>query len=240
MGNETQERRGLKKKVLELLNSDDFEGALGVLYRLNARKVVNPLFLFLCSGNEQTKWRAVTAMGSIVGRLADEDIESARVIIRRLMWNLNDESGGIAWGAPEAMGEILANNRNLAEEYSSILVSYAREDGNFQENELMQRGVLWGIGRLCQVRPELLQKSGRYIIPFLRSGDAAARGLAAWIMGYLRLEESLADLKKILKDQSEFLLYLDRRLVRKSAGQLAKEALRKIEQPPPAEEDTKA
>jgi hypothetical protein len=46
-------------------------------------------------------------MGEVMAHLADKDMESARVIMRRLMWSLNDESGGIGWGAPEAMGEIV-------------------------------------------------------------------------------------------------------------------------------------
>jgi len=40
--------------------------------------------------------------------------------MRRLMWNLNDESGGIGWGNPEAMGEILACHEALANEYAPI------------------------------------------------------------------------------------------------------------------------
>ena len=61
-------------------------------------------------------------MGALVFSLAEQDMESARVVMRRLMWNLNDESGGIGWGSPEAMGEIMARHSGLAEEYSKISV----------------------------------------------------------------------------------------------------------------------
>ena len=228
MSESREKGRALKSRVLELLEYEDFDKALDELCGLKARQVVNPLFSFLCSGDDRRKWRAVTAMGSVVGRLANKDMESARVIVRRLIWNMNDESGGIGWGAPEAMGEILAGHKTLALEYSNILMSYAREDGNFQEHELMQRGVLWGIGRLCQFRPELLKKAGHHILPYLRSRDAAARGLAAWIAGSLGLEEAFAGLKMIAKDESVFLLYLDRRLVERSVGRMAEEALEKL------------
>ncbi len=63
-------------------------------------------------------------MGRVAADLADRDMESARVVVRRLMWNLNDESGGIGWGSPEAMGEIMACHEGLAEEYSCILISF--------------------------------------------------------------------------------------------------------------------
>ncbi len=176
----------MKRKVLELLKSVNFEQALRELCRLPARRVVNPLFSFLYNRDEGIKWRAVTAMGAVVSKLAVHDLESGRVIIRRLMWNLNDESGGIGWGSPEALGEILANSETLAEEYSRMLISYARTDGNYQEHKLMQRGVLWGIERLSQVRPELVKDVEPYIKPYLKSQDACLRELAAGIIEHLQ------------------------------------------------------
>jgi len=127
MGHARRGGRALKKRVLELLKSADFEKELESLSRLPARRVINPLFPFLYNLDEQIRWRAVIAMGAVVANLADEDMASARVIMRRLMWNLNDESGGIGWGSPEAMGEILACHEALSEEYNRILISYARE-----------------------------------------------------------------------------------------------------------------
>jgi hypothetical protein len=178
--------RALKRKVLELLKSVNFEQALRELCRLPARRVVNPLFSFLYHSDEEIKRRAVTAMGAVTAELASRDPESARVIIRRLMWNLNDESGGIGWGSAEALGEILASSETLAEEYSRILISYARPDGNYQEHKLMQRGILWGIERLSQVRPELVKDVAPYIKPYLKSQDACLRELAAGIIEHLQ------------------------------------------------------
>ncbi|MBW2196206.1 MAG: HEAT repeat domain-containing protein, partial [Deltaproteobacteria bacterium] len=108
-----QSRQNLKRKVLACLQSDNLDETLNELCQLPARQVINPLFSSLLSSKEQTKWRAVTAMGAVVANLAEQDMESARVIMRRLMWSLNDESGGIGWGAPEAMGEIIASHDGL-------------------------------------------------------------------------------------------------------------------------------
>ena len=220
--------RALKAKVYELLTSVDIETALEELCRFPARRVINPLFTFLYNNDEQTRWRAVTAVGSVVSKLADEDAESARVIIRRLMWNLNDESGGIGWGSPEAMGEILASNEALANEYARILISYAREDGNFQEHECMQRGVLWGIGRLSQVRPELVKNAAKSLIQYLKSPDASVRGLAAWIMGLLGVDEALSDLGRLTQDETVIQIYMKRGLIKRRVKELAEEAIRSI------------
>ena len=217
--------RQLKKKIQKLLLQKNLESGLAEIGRLPARKAINPLFSFLCSLDELLKWRAVTAMGEVVDRLADEDIESARVIMRRYMWNLNDESGGIGWGCSEAMGEIMARNENLAQEFWCILISYIRPDGNFLEHEALQRGVLWGVGRLAHARPLLLEDSADYLHPYMQSADPYLRGLAAWAAGALRNKNAAAMLNQLKDDGAELNVYLNWHLKRCSVGELATKAL---------------
>jgi HEAT-like repeat len=227
MGNKSI--RAIKKIVIELLKSPDFEPALKKLLQIPARQAINSLFSFLYHEDPVIKWNTITAMGAVVSNLAKEDMETARVIIRRLMWNLNDESGGIGWGSAEAMGEILASQKVLALEDSPILLSYAREDGNFQEHELMQRGVLWGIGRLCQARPDLLRDTAPpHIVPYLDSADATARGLAAWIIGMLGYGEARSRLEQLRDDENQIQIRMDHDLVKYRVKDLAEEALTKL------------
>jgi hypothetical protein len=218
----------LRHTVLKHLSCADFELALARLCRLPPKRVVNPLFSLLYSRDPETKWKAVTAMGAVVAKLGQEDVESARVIIRRLMWNLNDESGGIGWGSPEAMGEILARHNGLAEEYYRILISYAREDGNFQEQAAVLRGVLWGIARLSQARPDLIKGSAPYLIPYLKARDPELRGLAAWIMGTLDIEEVCPDLEQLATDVEPLTIYRNGGLASYRVGDLATEALQRL------------
>ncbi len=141
--------RKIKKKVYNLLCQNDFTEAIKEINRLPARKVINPLISFLCSIDEKTEHRAAVAIGIITAKLADHDIESARVIMRRLMWSLNDESGGIGWGAPEAMAEIMAGNKKLDDEYRKILISYSEPGKNYLEHDGLQRSVHRGLKRLA-------------------------------------------------------------------------------------------
>lgn len=142
--------RKLKKKVYNLLGQDDFTEAVKEISRFPARKVINPLISSLCSVDEKIKQRAAVAIGIVVANLADHDIESARVIMRRLMWNLNDESGGICWGAPEAMAEIMVRNNKIADEYRKILISYSDPTKNYLEHEGLQKSVRRGLERLAR------------------------------------------------------------------------------------------
>ena len=222
--------KALKKTVIELLKSPDFRPELLNLLRISPKEVVNALFSFLYNEDPAVKWNAVTAMGAFVSDLACRDMEAARVVLRRLMWNLNDESGGIGWGSPEAIGEILAMHDPLAKEYSSILLSYAREDGNFQEHPLMQRGVLWGIGRLVRSRPDLVQEAfWPHIIPFLDSGDPVVRGLAIRVLGLLGLDKTRSRLEGLKADESLVEIYENHALVTYRVKDLAKEALKKLD-----------
>ncbi len=225
MSLDQKSNRPLKKKIQKLLLQEDFEKGLSQIGDIPARKAINPLFSFLCSLDELLKWRAVTAMGEVVTRLADEDLESARVIMRRYMWNLNDESGGIGWGCPEAMGEIMARNENLAAEFWCILISYIRPDGNFLEHEVLQRGVLWGVGRLGHARPQLLKDSADYLIPYLQAKDPYLRGLAAWSCKTLRNKKIDAILNRLTQDSAQLSIFVDGHLMQHSVGQLAREAM---------------
>jgi len=220
-----QTGRQLKEKIRTLLLQQDTESGLAQIGDMPARKAINPLFSFLCSLDELLKWRAVTAMGQVVDRLADTDMESARVIMRRYMWQLNDESGGIGWGCPEAMGEIMARHAKLAKEFWCILISYIRPDGNFLEHEILQRGALWGVGRLAHARPRLLEDSVAYLYPYMKAEDPYLRGLAVWASGPLRNKNTAHELKHLKDDHARLKVFHNGHLKPWSVAELAKCAM---------------
>ena len=150
--------RTFKKEVLKFLEQNDFENNLSDIHKFPTGKLINTLFSFLFSTNKTVKANTITAMGEVVSKIAEDDIESARIIMRRLMLNLNDESGGIGWGAPEAMGEIMARNEKMAEEYYKILISYTPGGGNYLDFEDLQKDVIAGLKRLSAVHPELVEE----------------------------------------------------------------------------------
>ena len=165
--------------------------------------------------------------------LAEEDLEAARIIMRRFLWSLNDESGGIGWGAPEAMGEIMAENGALAGEYHRILVSYIDENGNPLENDELERGVMWAIGRLARKRPELFLKKTRPILAQLNSPDPVKRGLALRTLlllhkGGLDLGRLATLLGPLLEDQTQIRIFEDGVFVEYKTCRLASELLDRL------------
>ena len=205
-------RRREKQEILALLA--ERQALAVILARLEqwpALAVVNALFSALCRTEEFTRWRGISCMGASVARLACEDMEAARVVMRRFLWSLNDESGGIGWGAPESMAEAMSRHEGLAQEYAHLLLSYLREDGpelfqdgNFLEHPLLQQGVLWGLVRLSGCRRDLLLQlgAGPELLPFVRDDRATARALAALALGRLGQDAALPALQALAADDT--------------------------------------
>jgi len=171
--------RKIKKQVGEILALGSRSQALSRLAQIPDAQLTGHLFSFFYNKDELIKFRSVTAMGELAARIAENCLENARVILRRIMWNLNDESGGIGWGSPEAMGEILSKSPALAREFKSILFSYLDHNGNHIEHEMLQRGVLWGIGTYLGTAPrDMTDITREQLQAHLDSKDPVKRGYA--------------------------------------------------------------
>ena len=149
--------RSFNKEILQFISHKDFEKNLNSLHKFPMKKTINALFSFLSSTDKLVKENAILAMGEIVSKIADSDLESARTIMRRLTWSLNEESGWIGWGSAEVMGEIMARNEKLAEEYHKLLISYISEGENYLLFEKLRKEVILGLKRLSMVRPHFVK-----------------------------------------------------------------------------------
>jgi hypothetical protein len=144
-----------------------------------ASRWVHPVVSLLYSQNETMFRKAVELCGWVVDRLWTENREDARNVIRRLFWSLNEESGGIGWGAAEALGEILARNEAIAKEYGRMLASLLRTQSSFIDHPRILQGILWSVGRVARHFPDSLgSDAGELIAPHLQSPDPQIQCLA--------------------------------------------------------------
>lgn len=182
--------REVRKHVMEALSAQDWRERLATMVDYAPKVMVGPLYACLLDPDETIRWRAVVAFGVTASRLAAKRMEEARGLMRQFMWRLNEESGNIAWGIPEAFGEVLAVQPELATEFHRVLASYIKErpcesGDNYLELCPLRRGVYWGLGRLAQARPELALPAFNDLALALDGDDPASRGLAAWALGPL-------------------------------------------------------
>lgn len=225
--------RKLKREITGKLVADTPDEVLKLLETVPPKQAVTPLISALYSQDPHIRWNAITALGRVVATMAMDDMEHARSIMRRFMWSLNDESGGIGWGAAETMAEAMVHHEGLYEEYARILLSYIREDGNYLEYPPLRRGALWGLGRLGYARPELLRQieSRRYLRDYLHDADAQSRGLAAWAMGALGEREDILELEKLADSTDPVEIYINGRLVSLTCGEVARASVKRLSDP---------
>jgi methylated-DNA-[protein]-cysteine S-methyltransferase len=163
-------RRRRKQRVKTYLQTRDIESLLALLH--NDPNVPSTLVSFLSTRDDLLRWRAIESLGVLAAELANEDIDLVRNIIRRQFWSMNDESGGIAWHSPEAIGEVLTQVPQLIPEYQSILSS-------FSTIYPFEGGVQWALYRIASIRPDLALGDTEQLLRALQSELPTVRGFAA-------------------------------------------------------------
>ena len=187
-------RMGANRALIrEALDAADWRVRLEALTARTPGAFVGPLLSCLARGGTLAG-RAAVALGVCVAAIAEETPEDGRVIMRRFLWHMNEESGNLGWGIPESMAETLARSALLAKEFARVLLSYIRGTGredNFVDHAPLRRSCYWAAGRLLQARPEFAPST----LPLLRAGlrdeDIPCRGMAAWAVAQIAVPDDL-------------------------------------------------
>ena len=221
-----------KKRIREELAIGNPDSVMALIESLPPKSTVTPLISAIYSQDRTTRWNAINVLGQVIANIANQDMEHARSIMRRLIWSLNDESGGIGWGAPETMAEAMVRHAGLYDEYARILLSYIREDGNYLEYPPLRRGALWGLGRLGHARPELLREinSRLWLLPYLDDSDPESRGLAAWALGALGTRDDIPRLERLEGQEDKIEIFMDGTEKTLTVGTAAQNAINEIMQ----------
>jgi hypothetical protein len=133
-------------KLASLIAAEDYDGVVA-LAQQKASRVLRYLNSRLYTEDPQEKARVVTALGQV---MRDRElIREKRVTdtLRRFFWSLNDESGAVPYGTPEAIGEILAVRREYQGEFLPLLCSLLTHEDMVQTGPIEQ-GVIWALGRV--------------------------------------------------------------------------------------------
>jgi hypothetical protein len=184
----------------------------------------------LYSTDARVRWRAVRALGAHLERTWSESPGPARELLRRLAWSLNEESGATGWGAPEAMGEIMARVPELAEHFPGRFTAYLSHEEVFLDNEVLDAGAIWALGRLQGVTGEGAAEVGPELPRFLEHPAPSVRGVAAWTAGRLRVTELRERLTGLVSDDSPLVLLIGEEVAERTVGELARWALEELDE----------
>ncbi|MCL6558991.1 MAG: HEAT repeat domain-containing protein [Firmicutes bacterium] len=202
----------LKEAVASLLKEQRYQELAELV--AGRRGTLRYLYRLLYDTDNLLRWRAIEGMGAVADRLAGEDPEAVRVILRNLLWSINDESGGIGWSAPECVGEIIYRRPEMFPEFASIILSFADEP-------MLRRGVVWAAGRIAEKRPDLVREDAPRLTAFLDDPDPVVRGYTLRFLGIIGERPDFDRHRHLLDDRSAVPLYQNGQLKEVTVAGLA-------------------
>ncbi|MBI4665865.1 MAG: HEAT repeat domain-containing protein [Nitrospinae bacterium] len=185
-----------KETLQSLIREGRYEEALAI--SCHAPGFARALMSFLFTDEELLFWRTVKVFGLYAAR----DAETSSRFVRRLMWQLNDESGSIGRGSAHVIGEMAVNNYEVVKTAAPVVVHYLEDEG-------MLPGVLYAIGRIGSVRPEVTKDVIPELVAILEEYEDSPKilGMAAWALGRIGAKQADVALRGLLDNGERFSYY---------------------------------
>ncbi|MDH5202063.1 MAG: HEAT repeat domain-containing protein [Nitrospirota bacterium] len=162
----------VNKRLHEILLRTDYDELLRID---EPNKIARYLISLSYDKSELIAWKSIEAIGRVAALVSAGFPDFGRNIVRRLIWSIRDESGGIGWSAPEMIGEIV---RNDPEKYPDIpQILWANID-----EEFLQKGIIWAVGRIAESSPELVRFSTPELKRYCVKAKPDVRLYAAWAL----------------------------------------------------------
>jgi hypothetical protein len=135
-----------KEDLAAAVDRED-DDAILTAARERVSRVVRFLSSQLYTPEADVKRKTIRALGVVAAEKSLLDHQRTTDLLRRFVWALNDESGAVPYGMPEAIGELLANRPEFQEAFLPILCSLLTEDDMSQTGPV-ERGAFWAVGRV--------------------------------------------------------------------------------------------
>ncbi len=211
-----------KNRIKELLKSGAYDQVADMAGQ--DRGIIKWLISLSYDKQDVISWRAIETIGVISRSFSKGRMDILRETIRRLLWSMGEESGGIGWSAAEMLGEIVTGDPDAFNDIIPILWSY-------KDEEMFRAGILWAMGRIAMIRPELIAFIISDLPEMLEDKNPVVRGYTVLLMGLLpeALNEGTGrqQVLKLLGDTGPVPVYNEGELLSRSVGEIAGETLHK-------------
>ncbi len=158
----------IKRTIQQALEQNDLDAIVSLVQQ--HRRALSQLIRIAYDKETLAGWRAIKAIGRAAKALVKTDDEFLRVTIRKLLWSLSDESGGIGWAAPEILGEIVSAD---PEKFRDIIPLIA--EVYEIEEKVFRPGVIYALMRIADTAPEMVLNFQQIIISSLVDNDPLMR-----------------------------------------------------------------
>ncbi|OQX12740.1 MAG: PBS lyase [Desulfobulbaceae bacterium A2] len=178
------------------------EGAVAELTALGLddRKTLRYLQQALYAPDEAARYQAAHVLGQVCAGIATREPGQVADLLHRLFEGCAD-SATTSWGMVEAIGAIIAALPDIFGAFTRHLLGHMGHPST-------QEQVVWALGEIAAVRPDLVRNTAYYgLIPFLTHPAPAIRGLVARLLGRISAQETLFQVLALQQDEAAWVLY---------------------------------
>ncbi|MFQ3574160.1 MAG: DVU0298 family protein [Thermodesulfovibrionales bacterium] len=192
--------REMKSTLERLLNDMNYD-EIAKMAAENST-VISKLISMSYDKESLLTWRAIDSLKEISRVLTPIDIGLMRNIVRKLLWSITDESGGIGWSACEMLGSIVSA---YPEQYSDIIPII----WSFREEEIFRAGSLWAMAQIAMVDPSVSDMVCGDLMAMFNDKDSTVRGYAVFCQSVLKCNIDIKDISEKLSNDDGKLLFYD-------------------------------
>jgi len=212
------DRGFLRRRVEDLIRSYDLAPLLEMA--AHDKRLLRDVKRMLYSADKLLRWRAAEALGKASAVIAQKDPGAVSKLLQGLFTSVSDTAAS-SWGSVDAIGEIIGA---LPDHFSGFLPQLVQ----LSRDPLLLPEVLHAMGKIGEIRPDLLRRFSYPMIPLLHDSNSEVRGYAAILLGNLRAHEAKEDLIKLKDDMTAIEIYRAGEIENTTIHQLANESLAKL------------
>jgi hypothetical protein len=187
-----------KRVVKELAQRADIDALVDLYF--DDRKVLRYLQRLLYEPDPGARYQIAWALGQVCGRVATREPGPVADLLHRLFEACAD-SAASSWGMIETIGAIIAARPDIYGAFTRHLYSYMGDPA-------LREAVLWGLGEIAAVRPDLIRKVPFYsLFPVLNHTDPILRGLTLRVLGSIQAREAGFQIMGLQHDTTPITIY---------------------------------
>lgn len=197
----------LKKAIRQSLANEDYDTITA--FGLVDKAVIRQLISMSYDKEDVLCYRSIKALGLLCKALSLTQINVVRETIRKLLWSMGDESGGIGWSAPEMIAEIVRYEPHKYDDIIPVLWSY-------KEEAMFRAGVVLGLLRIALVDRERASFVLADLDELLKDQNPSVRAYTALLCKILGKSVDL----DLAKDKEILIVYINGELRRLTVAEV--------------------